>query len=52
MNILNHMMYSHDSKIYPETLAKMEGVSPKVKEYENKKGFCGSIWESYQRTNG
>jgi len=41
MNILNHMMYSHDSKIYPETLAKMEGVSPKVKEYENKKGFVG-----------
>jgi len=35
MNLLQHMMYSHDSKIYPETLEKMNGVSPNVKEYEN-----------------
>ena len=36
MNLLTHMMYSHDSKIRPETLAKMEGkVFPVVKEFPN-----------------
>jgi arylsulfatase A-like enzyme len=40
MNLLQHMMYSHDSKIRPETLAKMEGtVFPVVEEYPN--GFYG-----------
>lgn len=40
MNLLSHMMYSHDSKIRPETLAKMEGkVFPVVKEFVN--GFYG-----------
>ena len=40
MNLLTHMMYSHDSKIRPETLAKMEGkVFPEVEEYPN--GFYG-----------
>ena len=40
MNLLTHMMYSHDSKIRPETLAKMEGkVLPVVEEYPN--GFYG-----------
>ncbi|MGB3142870.1 MAG: sulfatase [Maribacter sp.] len=36
MNLFQHMMYSHDSKIRPETLAKMEGkVLPKIKEFPN-----------------
>ena len=36
MNLLTHMMYSHDSKIRPETLAKMEGkVFPVVEEFPN-----------------
>ncbi|WP_324025526.1 sulfatase [Maribacter sp. BPC-D8] len=36
MNLLTHMMYSHDSKIRPETLAKMEGkVLPVVEEFPN-----------------
>ena len=36
MNILQHMMYSHDSKIRPETLAKMEGkVQPEIEEFPN-----------------
>ncbi len=40
MNLLQHMMYSHDSKIRPETLAKMKGkVLPVVEEYPN--GFYG-----------
>ncbi len=40
MNLLTHMMYSHDSKIRPETLAKMEGtVFPVVEEFKN--GFYG-----------
>ena len=41
MNLLQHMMYSHDSKIYPETLAKMSEVTPPVKEYRKEKGFVG-----------
>ncbi|WP_036156305.1 sulfatase family protein [Maribacter forsetii] len=36
MNLLTHMMYSHDSKIRPETLAKMESkVLPVVEEFSN-----------------
>ena len=39
MNLLRHMMYSHDSKIRPETLEEMGGVDPAVEEYPN--GFYG-----------
>jgi len=40
MNLLTHMMYSHDSKIRPELVAKMgDKASPKVEEFEN--GFYG-----------
>lgn len=39
MNILNHMMYSHDSKIRPETIANMKLVQPEVTESKN--GFYG-----------
>ena len=36
MNLLKHMMYSHDSKIYPETVAEMgDLVSPKIEEFRN-----------------
>ncbi len=36
MNLLKHMMYSHDSKIKPETIAKMgKLVTPEVKEFPN-----------------
>ena len=45
MNLLNHMMYSHDSKIRPETLEAMGKVSPAVEEYPN--GFYGP----YNRAN-
>lgn len=39
MNILRHMQYSHDSKIYPETIAEMGIVKPEVPESKN--GFWG-----------
>ena len=40
MNILTHMMYSHDSKIRPELIKKMgTKVKPQVIEFEN--GFYG-----------
>lgn len=40
MNLLTHMMYSHDSKVRPEVLERMgEKASPKVEEFEN--GFYG-----------
>ncbi len=45
MNLLTHMMYSHDSKIRPETLEAMGKVSPAVEEYPN--GFYGP----YNRAN-
>ena len=36
MNLLTHMMYSHDSKIRPELVAKMGAkASPIVKEFKN-----------------
>ena len=40
MNLLTHMMYSHDSKIRPELLKKMgDKVTPVVEEFKN--GFYG-----------
>ena len=40
MNLLTHMMYSHDSKIRPELIAKMgDKVTPVVEEFNN--GFYG-----------
>ena len=39
MNIFKHMMYSHDSKIRPETLSDMGGVIPDIIEIRN--GFNG-----------
>jgi len=46
MNLLTHMMYSHDSKVYPETLAEMgDKVQPKVTEYK------GSFYGPYGRAN-
>lgn len=40
MNLLKHMMYSHDSKIRPEVLEAMGlSVTPQVVEYKN--GFYG-----------
>ncbi len=45
MNLLHHMMYSHDSKIRPETLAEMGNVTPSVKEYKN------SFYGPYGRVN-
>jgi len=35
MNVLRHMMYSHDSKIKPETLEEMGEVTPEVAEFNN-----------------
>ncbi|SIR09678.1 sulfatase family protein [Maribacter ulvicola] len=44
MNLLTHLMYSHDSKIRPETMVKMKGkVFPVVKEFPN------SFYASYNR---
>ncbi|MET1260870.1 sulfatase [Flagellimonas sp. DF-77] len=46
MNLLHHMMYNHDSKVRPETIARMgDRALPKVKEYPN--GFYGP----YNRAN-
>lgn len=46
MNLLTHMMYSHDSKIYPETIAEMgELASPVVPEFRN------SFYGPYDRSN-
>jgi arylsulfatase A-like enzyme len=39
MNLYEHMMYNHDSKIRPETIAEMGLVKPQVEEYVN--GFYG-----------
>ena len=39
MNLFLHMQYSHDSKIYPETLVEMKNVKPEVPESKN--GFWG-----------
>ncbi|MFT4566214.1 MAG: arylsulfatase A-like enzyme [Saprospiraceae bacterium] len=46
MNLLTHMMYSHDSKVYPETIVEMgDKVQPKVKEWNN------SFYGPYNRSN-
>ena len=45
MNLLHHMMYSHDSKVRPETLEAMGAVNPEVEEFPN--GFYGP----YNRAN-
>ncbi|MDH3243880.1 MAG: sulfatase [Saprospiraceae bacterium] len=45
MNLLYHMMYSHDSKIRPETLEEMGSVQPEVTEYRN------SYYGPYGRAN-
>ncbi len=45
MNLLTHMMYSHDSKIRPETLAAMDNVEPQVREFRN------SFYGPYNRAN-
>ena len=45
MNLLQHMQYSHDSKVRPETIEAMGEVSPEVKEFRN--GFYGP----YDRAN-
>ena len=39
MNLLQHMQYSHDSKVYPETIAEMGNVEPEVAVMKN--GFWG-----------
>ena len=39
MNLYQHMMYNHDSKIRPETIVEMGAVDPQVVEYKN--GFYG-----------
>ena len=44
MNLLTHMMYSHDSKIRPETVAAMN-PQPAVQEYKN------SFYGPYGRAN-
>ena len=45
MNLLKHMMYSHDSKVRPETLEEMGNVVPEVKEYPR------SFYGPYGRAN-
>ncbi|OIQ41007.1 MAG: sulfatase [Bacteroidetes bacterium MedPE-SWsnd-G1] len=49
MNLLNHMKYGHDSKIRPETIEEMGGVSPKVPPFMwgGVDGFSGP----YNRAN-
>ena len=37
MNILNHMQYMHDSKVYPSTIEKMGKVEPQI-EYMRENG--------------
>lgn len=46
MNLLTHMMYSHDSKVRPETVVEMgDDVTPVVKEFGN------SFYRPYNRAN-
>ncbi len=45
MNLLTHMMYSHDSKVRPETVASMGNVEPEVPEFHN------SFYGPYDRSN-
>ncbi len=39
MNLYEHMMYNHDSKVRPETIQEMGDVLPEIEEYKN--GFYG-----------
>lgn len=46
MNLLEHMMYSHDSKIYPEVREEMgDKLQPQVPEFRN------SFYSPYNRAN-
>ncbi len=45
MNIFNHMMYSHDSKIKPETIQAMGNIEPEIEE------FKGGFTSVYDRMN-
>lgn len=45
MNILTHMMYSHDSKIRPEVIKRMGRIEPEIPEFKN------SFYGSYGRAN-
>lgn len=45
MNVFNHMMYSHDSKIWPETIAEMGGVTPAIEDVRN------GLYNEYNRAN-
>ena len=45
MNLLKHMMYSHDSKIRPELVENMGNLNPNVKEFKN------SFYGPYNRSN-
>ncbi|MCB0732093.1 MAG: sulfatase [Ignavibacteriae bacterium] len=45
MNLLKHMMYSHDSKVKPETVDEMGNVVPVVEEFPN------SFYGPYGRAN-
>lgn len=45
MNILLHMRYTHDSKIYPETIAEMGNVEPNIPQSEN------DFWGPFGRAN-
>lgn len=45
MNLLTHMMYSHDSKVRPETVEEMGNVTPVVEE------FRGGFYRPYGRAN-
>ena len=49
MNLLNHLRYGHDSKIYPETIAAMGGVEPNVPPI-NWGGIDG-FTSAFNRTN-
>ena len=45
MNLVKHMMYSHDSKVKPETVKEMGDVIPEVIEFNN------SFYRPYGRSN-
>ncbi len=45
MNILLHMRYTHDSKIYPETIAEMGNVEPNIPQSKN------DFWGPFGRAN-
>ncbi|WP_339708732.1 sulfatase [uncultured Kriegella sp.] len=43
MNLLTHMQYGHDSKIWPETIEAMGGVEPKVEQQQ------ASVYNEFNR---